>query len=351
MTAAASAASAGAWREACAAPPLWAELEFSRCALRYGWPRRVNAAVLKLMCRRAGAALRDLRLDAPACAGLTAVQVFDALRGGGCAGVRRIHTRPGLGSLSPEQAHELAAAFPLLERTTCTVESRGMPSLTEAFEAALPAALPGPLSLMYTISSRTCGTAPQLLPRSVTELSVDVVFCPGADAFVPPGLAALTEALHGNEALTGLHMNCGVGDAGTAVLAAALRSNATLRRLDVHGNNIGDAGCFALADALRCNATLAVLDLGRNKIGDDGAATLAGALRVNASLTVLNLHENCIRDAGAAALADALRVNSALKRLDVHYNKLGKDGIAVLTEAANGHATLRELFLMPHPTP
>ena len=159
-----------AWREAASAPPLWAELEFSRCATR------VNAAALIQLCCQAGAALRDLRLDAPACARLTGADFVAALRGGRCAGVRRIHAHaaaPLAAALSPALARKRAAACPQLERVACSVHS--CPRLTKAAEAA--AALPGPTKLVHLVdSSRSVVTAQLIraLPRSVTELDVEV---------------------------------------------------------------------------------------------------------------------------------------------------------------------------------
>lgn len=385
-----------AWREATAAPPLWAELDFSSCTAS------VTLEALKLLCARAGSMLRDLRLDAPVCALLTGADFIAALRAGGCAGVRRIHARAPHSCLllKPVQALQLAAACPLLERVECAVLSSG--GLAEAVEAA--AALPGPMALMCVLANTACVTTPQfraLLPRSVTELTMGFGHVPQlADATA----VALTEALHGNETLTGLRLtNWGLAGAGVAALAGALRSNALLRWLHLDENAIGDAGCIALAEALhgntslsvlifdeccfgvagaqalaaalRCNATLQKLVLDANdvgaagaaaladalrgntaltelhlcqgKIGDEGAAALAGALRVNTSLTVLDLHLNRIRDAGAAALADALRANASLTRLEAHWNEFGSDGAAALAEAARGHASLRELRLKP----
>ena len=384
-----------AWREAAAAPPLWAELEFSRCTAR------VSAAALMQLCARAGAALRDLRLDAPACAQLNGGDFVDALIRGGCAGVRRIHaqTRFATLSLSHEQARELAAAFPQLEHVACSVNSCGG-NLAEAAGAA--AALPGPKTLLHLVGHDGL-TAPlfSALPSCVTELGVD-----GSrelQALSEATADALTEALlHGNTTLTGLRLTkCGVKAARADALAGALYRNITLQCLHLDGDAIRTTGCFALAELLRYNTTLTALNLERgyfntlgataltnalcdnatlrklalpsneigmkvctvlavalhsnatltelhlntNKIGDEGAVALAGALLVNASLLVLDLRDNDIGDAGAATLADALRMNTALTCLDTRWNDFGSDGAAALAEAARGHATLRELKL------
>ena len=175
-----------AWREATAASPLWAELDFSSCTAS------VTLEALKLLCARAGAMLRDLRLDAPVCALLTGADFIAALRAGGCAGVRRIHAHTPFAmlSLSPSQARELAAYFRVLELVTCSVDSCG--NLAEAVEAA--AALPGPKTLLHLVGPAVTAQQFRALPRSVTELGVD-----GRNTELAEATAdALTEALHGN---------------------------------------------------------------------------------------------------------------------------------------------------------
>ena len=60
------------------------------------------------------------------------------------------------------------------------------------------------------------------------------------------------------------------------------------------GNKIGPAGAALLADALKENATLTHLDLWENQIGAEGAACLAEALAVNRALQTLDLRDNSL---------------------------------------------------------
>ncbi len=73
----------------------------------------------------------------------------------------------------------------------------------------------------------------------------------------------------------------GIGDAGAAALAAAVKGHATLARLDLSGNGIGEAGAGALAEALLRGppAALTRLDLGNNQLGDVGAHAVAEVSR------------------------------------------------------------------------
>jgi hypothetical protein len=140
-----------AWRAASAAPELWTELDFSRCADARAYA--VDDTVLAALCVRAGAALRTLRLEGRACAGVVGATVLAALRDGGCAGVRHLFldANPDRSMvLTAHLAVQLAAACPLLQHAACGVLCAGV---EQAEEAA--AALPGPLTLCTFLGAAT----------------------------------------------------------------------------------------------------------------------------------------------------------------------------------------------------
>ena len=145
-----AACSREAWRAAAAAPALWGELSFEKCAAR------VTDATLAALCARAGPGLRSLRLHWRACRDVSGAGLVAALRDGGCAGVRRIHDDSALdlfgGGCSPALI-QLATACPELEHTEFKVSRR---SLAEAAQVA--AALPGPLTMDHeaVCGERTC---------------------------------------------------------------------------------------------------------------------------------------------------------------------------------------------------
>lgn len=66
---------------------------------------------------------------------------------------------------------------------------------------------------------------------------------------------------------------------GAMQLAEALKGNATLKSLDIGGNNIGPEGIKVLLEALRGNNTLRSLELGYNPIGEEGAKHLADVVK------------------------------------------------------------------------
>jgi Ran GTPase-activating protein (RanGAP) involved in mRNA processing and transport len=283
-------------------------------------------------------------LDAAACAAVTAAGALAALRRGGCAGLQRLVLRTtgtsrnvthvtGPDLLSAKEAQLLAAACPALAHAACRVRCS-----RPADVAAACALLPGPLTLLVDLHVNVARAALQL-PARVTALVLRQ--CLDAHAVV-----ALGDALRTNATLKSLDLDRSrVGNAGAAALGVALRVNATLTSLAVAKNDIDDEGAAALAEALRVNATLTTLNLQDNRIGDAGAVALGGALRVNATLTSLVLDFNRIGDAGAVALAEALRVNAALTTLDLDYNGVGDVGADALGEALRVNATLTTLTM------
>ncbi len=117
-----------------------------------------------------------------------------------------------------------------------------------------------------------------------------------------------------------LSENRGIGDGGTAALAAALKlarnpeNSLVLDTLDLSSCGVGDAGVEALSIAIESNpACVSNLDLSNNAIGDDGAIALANGLikgcraSKKRCIQCLDLSNNPdIGDDGAIALFDAL---------------------------------------------
>jgi hypothetical protein len=99
-----------------------------------------------------------------------------------------------------------------------------------------------------------------------------------------------------------------IGDAGAHAIAAALQApGAALTHLGLAGNGLGDEAAVALADALRSNGTLRVLQLQRNRIGMRGIAALADAVTAHPTLADVTVWYNEARAAGAYAMHVALR--------------------------------------------
>ena len=151
---------------------------------------------------------------------------------------------------------------------------------------------------------------------------------------------AAAKMLRTNNTLKKLEMSySSLGCKGVTYIANALKSNRTLNSLCLTSTGCGDEGTAALADMLCCNETLTELFISNfndveedhssyNKV-DDAAVALADALRDNNSLKELHLSNNDITDKGFKCLAKALLKNTALERLCVKYPG---DGLAALDQ-------------------
>ena len=63
-----------------------------------------------------------------------------------------------------------------------------------------------------------------------------------------------------------------IGDESAIAFAKALKTNSTLKQIDLCFNQIGG---IAIAKALKTNSKLQQINLDKNQIGDEGAITIA----------------------------------------------------------------------------
>lgn len=138
-------------------------------------------------------------------------------------------------------------------------------------------------------------------------------------------------ALAFNTVLQSLNLSglISVGPAGARTIAAALKENRTLSRLNLDNANVGDEGAIAIADMLRTNRTLTDLALGGNGIRAQGAVALAAALERNTSIVKINLAHNQIgadsdvcTEAAVGALATAIEKNKTIKVILMNRNSI-----------------------------
>eukprot|EP00742_Colponemidia_sp_Colp-10_P001952 GILJ01002085.1.p1 GENE.GILJ01002085.1~~GILJ01002085.1.p1 ORF type:complete len:411 (-),score=69.57 GILJ01002085.1:67-1299(-) len=83
---------------------------------------------------------------------------------------------------------------------------------------------------------------------------------------------------------------------------AKLISDTKLQHLSLRGNRIGNSLCQALADALKTNKTLKSIDLWSNDITDEGLAVLSSMLLDNKTLLSLSVGRNRITENGVSSL-------------------------------------------------
>jgi Ran GTPase-activating protein (RanGAP) involved in mRNA processing and transport len=116
-------------------------------------------------------------------------------------------------------------------------------------------------------------------------------------------------------------------------LAAALKANTTLTKLDVSENDAREAGIAAFAAALPEMKSLLHLNISETKAKDAGTTAVAKALHGNSVLQSLILHSVGLKQDGCIAVADCLKHNSTLRKLDICGNSVPAHGLVALATA------------------
>jgi hypothetical protein len=178
----------------------------------------------------------------------------------------------------------------------------------------------------------------------------------------PVGFAQeLAAGIKDNGAMTKLDISkCELMAEGGKALAAGLKGNQLMMELNVAGNRLGQnvsggryvsdmSGVIALADVMPDMGALLVLSLNSNSLGPGGGKALAEGLRGNSVIEELNLADNKLTDygndmSGVVAIADVIPGMGALSVLSLKDNRLAtKEGGKALAQALANSSTLKEL--------
>ena len=135
----------------------------------------------------------------------------------------------------------------------------------------------------------------------------------------------------------------GFGPAAAELLAAAVKVNTSLTRLNIERNGLAISGGKAVGNALSANTSLTSLDMSLNDIAPEGGIAVAAALAHNATLTELTVRRCGLGPGGGKALGAALQTNTSLCELDVTQNDLGVEGGVAFGRALDVNTTLRTL--------
>lgn len=178
--------------------------------------------------------------------------------------------------------------------------------------------------------------------------------------------------------LVKLHMTrCQLSDADVTWIAQCLESNATLKYLNIQGNNGGVQGAAKLGKCFERNNSLQVLDISDNHIGNEGAMLLLKGITLSCTcvLTHLKFNSNQIEggnpvttlllQAAARRLQhleihhnqfkfnDALRIsqeliarNVQMSHLNMNFNPIGAEGFRVVVESLKYNTNLSFLGLL-----
>ncbi|XP_016414052.1 uncharacterized protein LOC107744761 [Sinocyclocheilus rhinocerous] len=120
-------------------------------------------------------------------------------------------------------------------------------------------------------------------------------------------IAALLQDKHCK--LDTIHLRkCGLTEESCSVLATVLRSNSSLKELDMSNNNLQDSGVKKLQNGLEdTNCTLQKLRLNKCNLTDKSCSALATVLGSDTNLKELNLNNNNLQDSGVKLLCTGLK--------------------------------------------
>uniref|UniRef100_A0A672QYH0 NACHT LRR and PYD domain-containing protein n=1 Tax=Sinocyclocheilus grahami TaxID=75366 RepID=A0A672QYH0_SINGR len=134
---------------------------------------------------------------------------------------------------------------------------------------------------------------------------------------------------------------CGLTEESCSALATVLRSNSSLKELDMSNNNLQDSGVKKLQNGLEdTNCALQKLRLSDCSITEEGYKALASALRSNPShLIELDLRGNDPGPSGVKQLSDLLQDESTvlfsktiLKEINLNNSRLLDSGVKEICE-------------------
>ncbi|KAJ3268515.1 hypothetical protein HDV01_002693 [Terramyces sp. JEL0728] len=132
-------------------------------------------------------------------------------------------------------------------------------------------------------------------------------------------------------------------------LASALKTNKSLKILNLNGNRIGDAGVEAIIDSLNENKTIKQLNFGSNGLTDKSIVKISEFLSTNTSVISICLFQNEIGNEGALALANMLTKNKTVVSLYLYLNKIQTHGMLMLAKSISTHPALQTVWLDHNP--
>ncbi|XP_067898042.1 NLR family CARD domain-containing protein 3-like isoform X2 [Heterodontus francisci] len=157
----------------------------------------------------------------------------------------------------------------------------------------------------------------------------------------------LVLALRTNQSLRSLDLGCNnIGDLGMKLLCTAIKHDGCkIEKLRLHQTGLTEGCCEDLTSTLRTSQRLTTLELGYNNLGDVGVQRLSTALKdPNCKLQTLGLYRNNLTSACCPDLADALTASSTLTELNLSSNNLQDSGLKSLFAALrNPHCTIQEI--------
>lgn len=201
-----------------------------------------------------------------------------------------------------------------------------------------------------------------LCPSAVGEIKVNLRRCKLSNLevrYLVNGLNKCENTLQGAAKALSIEIDLGcnnfsrsssTNEAYQSSVAAMLRSNVTLTKLNLCECNLSSENVEELAGALEENNTLLELDISRTECSVTTITKLAEALNLNKTLKKLVLRECGISDKELKILSKALKHNISLRSLNLLYNgNIRKAHIEnTMTKYIKKNSTLEELVLPRH---
>ncbi|CAI8032183.1 Protein phosphatase 1 regulatory subunit 37, partial [Geodia barretti] len=137
---------------------------------------------------------------------------------------------------------------------------------------------------------------------------------------------------------------CGLEEQTLTLLLRSVRANCNLQVLKMEGNNLTGKGTFILMAAMKFNENLQELWLGANHLGPEDGQHLGSILRSNHTLRVLDVRENSLQDQGVRYIcAGVAEQQEGLLVLNISSNGISSDGIHHVSAMLPCTKSLREL--------
>ncbi|MES2214578.1 MAG: hypothetical protein V4485_00960, partial [Pseudomonadota bacterium] len=127
------------------------------------------------------------------------------------------------------------------------------------------------------------------------------------------GICALSKVL-GSVVLLNLSNNP-IGHSGAAALFKMLHTNSSITGMSLSSTGLDNASIRGAFPALAANKTVTLMSVSDNCIGDDSASDIARLIEGSATLKALNLKGNNFTIEGQRLLLEALKSNSEMKLL------------------------------------
>lgn len=181
------------------------------------------------------------------------------------------------------------------------------------------------------------------LCRGLLDLHGTLVeLCLSRNSISNHALYILCNSLRSNSSLRVLDLQfCNLGDKAPSYIACALLRNRYLTSLNLGGVGFQVPALHKLCSGLVANSTLKSLNISDNDLGPAGAQLLASVIN-RCQLEKLDISDNRIKNQGMRLIGNALATNSRLIMLVLDSNRIQAEGLQPLCKALSSKSTALE---------